>query len=192
MEVKINVPTNWDGITLRDYLRFQKDVEVYGDEEAGYAACLFHHFCKVPVDIMAQLDTDTYLSIKNDLVGFIGNTQLPLQKIINIKGKEYGFEPNLSKIAYGAYLDITKYDTFTIDDNWSKIMSILYRPIKKKRGALYEIQSYKGEINEELFLDIPMSVHFGALIFFFHLLTDLPLVIQNSLTKEKELLNNTK
>jgi hypothetical protein len=156
-------------------------------------ACVLHHFCKVPADILGQLDIDTYSNIKNDLIGFMGKTDLPLQRLIMIGGREYGFEPNLSKIAYGAYLDISKYDTFTIDENWSKIMSILYRPVVKKRGALYEIETYKGEINEEPFLKLGMDIHFGALSFFLHLLTDLPPVIQNSLMKEvEEQPNNTK
>lgn len=192
-EIKIEVPVNWAGINLKQYLGFQKDLKVYGEEDAGYMACVLHHFCKVPADILGQLDIDTYSNIKNDLIGFMGKTDLPLQRLIMIGGREYGFEPNLSKIAYGAYLDISKYDTFTIDENWSKIMSILYRPVVKKRGALYEIETYKGEINEEPFLKLGMDIHFGALSFFLHLLTDLPPVIQNSLMKEvEEQPNNTK
>jgi hypothetical protein len=192
-EIKIEVPVNWAGINLTQYLGFQKDLKIYGEEDAGYMACVLHHFCKVPADILGQLDIDTYSNIKNDLIGFMGKTDLPLQRLIMIGGREYGFEPNLSKIAYGAYLDISKYDTFTIDENWSKIMSILYRPVVKKRGALYEIETYKGEINEEPFLKLGMDIHFGALSFFLHLLTDLPPVIQNSLMKEvEEQPNNTK
>ena len=82
------------------------------------------------MEYIKSLDIDTFTSIKNDLVGFMGNVELPLQKTFQIDGVEYGFEPNLSKMAYGAYLDIMSYDTFQIDDNWSKVMSILYRPIK--------------------------------------------------------------
>jgi len=189
-EIKITVPTQWSGITLREYLAFQKGIEVYGEEESGYIACLLHHFCKVPVDILTQLDTDMYVDIKNDLVGFIGNTELPLQRIIKIDGVEYGFEPNLSKIAYGAYLDITKYDTLTIDENWAKIMSILYRPIKKKSGALYDIESYKGIENGELFQNVGMDVHFGTMHFFLTLLQGLQNYILNSLRMEKEQVPN--
>lgn len=190
-QISITVPTEWSGITLKDYLLFQKDLELYGEEEAGYVACLLHHFCKLPVDILAQLDTDVYLNIKNDLVGFIGNTKLPLQRIIKIGNKEYGFEPNLSKISYGAYLDITKYDTLTIDDNWAKVMSILYRPVVKKNGVMYEIEKYKGDIDEDTFLNLSMDVHFGALHFFLTLLEELQNAILNSLRTEKDLLPNT-
>jgi hypothetical protein len=184
MELKINVPTNWSAITLSDYLRFQKDVEVYGEEESGYVACLLHHFCKIDPAYIGQLPTDLYMNMKLDLVEFIGKTDLPLQRIITIDGKEYGFEPNLSKIAYGAYLDITKYDTISINDNWAKIMSILYRPIKSKSGALYTIEPYKGVYGYEKFLNVGMDVHFGALQFFFLLSEDLVKDILSSLKVE--------
>ena len=185
MEVKINVPTNWSGITLEKYLEFQRDVKVYGDEESGYVAALLHHFCGIGTNILPQLDTDIYIRIKTDLIGFIGDTSLPLQRFITVDGVEYGFEPNLSKIPYGAYLDITKYDTLTIDENWAKIMSILYRPVVKKAGALYEIEGYKGNIFDDKFLKVGMDVHFGAMHFFLTLLEVLPHAIQNSLKMEK-------
>jgi hypothetical protein len=107
------------------------------------------------------------------LEGFITNTEYPLQKIININGKEYGFEPNLSQMSYGAYVDISKFGQLTIDDNWPKIMSILYRPITDKKGDMYSIEAYKGEIDDKLFLQVPMDIQFGTLFFFVNLLTDL-------------------
>jgi hypothetical protein len=138
------------------------------------------------------LDTETFTNIKNDLVGFMGQTDFELQKFITINGVEYGFEPNLSKMAYGAYLDIAKYDTFTIDENWAKIMSILYRPVTSKTGTLYEIKTYDGYINEDRFLEVPMDVHYGALFFFVRLLTDLPSSIQKSLMDTAEIPHNIK
>jgi hypothetical protein len=127
------------------------------------------------------LDTETFIKIKKDLTGFMSNTDNELQRFIKIDGVEYGFEPNLSKMSYGSYLDITKHDTFTIDDNWAKIMSILYRPVKRKGMGTYEIEEYNGKDNEALFLDVSMDIHYGALFFFVRLLTDLPSVILKSM-----------
>lgn len=191
-EVKIVVPTQWSAITLKTYLELQKDLKVYGDNDEGYIACLMHHLCGFNAQYLHQLDTETFTKIKNDLVGFMSNTQSELQRIINIDGVEYGFEPNLSKMAYGAYLDITKYDTFTIDDNWAKIMSILYRPIVKKHGSIYEIKDYDGNIDETKFLEVPMDVQFGALFFFVRLLTGLPSVILKSMMDSEIIPHNIK
>lgn len=191
-EIKITVPTNWSAVTLRQYLAMQKDIKVYGEDENGYVACLMHHLCGFDVKYLKSLDTDTFTKIKTDLLGFIGDTELPLQREIKLDGKDYGFEPNLSKIAYGAYLDIAKYDTFTIDDNWANIMSILYRPIVKKAHGMYQIKDYDGNINGDKFLDTTMDIHFGALFFFVRLLMGLPSVILKSTMESAEIPHNIK
>jgi hypothetical protein len=191
-EIKITVPTQWSAIPLKKYLALQDDIKVYGENEEGYIACLMHHLCGFNVEYLAQLDTETFTHIKNDIVGFMGKTELPLQRFIRINGVEYGFEPNLSKMAYGAYLDIAKWDTFTINENWAKIMSILYRPVTSKVGSLYEIKPYDADGKEELFLEVGMDVHFGALFFFVRLLTDLPNYILKSLMEGAEIPHNIK
>jgi hypothetical protein len=191
-EIKIVVPTQWSAITLRKYLDLQKDLKVYGENEEGYTACLMHHLCDFNLEYLSQLDTETFTHIKNDLVGFMGKTDFPLQKFITINGIEYGFEPNLSKMAYGAYLDIAKYDTFTINEDWAKIMSILYRPVIGKSAGMYEIKTYDGYIDEHKFLDTGMDIHFGALFFFVRLLTDLPNYILKSLMDSEEIPHNIK
>lgn len=191
-EVKIVVPTQWSAITLKQYLELQRDLKVYGEQEEGYIACLMHHLCGFNAQYLHQLDTETFTNIKNDLVGFMNNTQAELKRIINIDGVEYGFEPNLSKMAYGAYLDITKYDTFTIDDNWASIMSILYRPVVRKQGSIYEIKDYDGKIDSEKFLSVNMEINFGALFFFVRLLTGLPSVILKSMMDSETVPHNIK
>ena len=104
-----------------------------------------------------------------------------------IDGVEYGFEPNLSQISYGAYADISKYDTITIDDNWAKIMSILYRPTTKHSKDLYNIETYEGKIDGSKWLEVGMDIHFGALFFFVNLSTDLQIYTLNSLMQTEEI-----
>ena len=191
-KLELTVPTKWSAVTLEKYLALQRDVKVYGEEQEGYVACLMHHLCGLSPEYLHQIDNETFTSIKNDLVGFMGTTELPLQRIIDIDGKKYGFEPNLSKMAYGAYLDITKYDTFTIDENWAKIMSILYRPISGKVGELYTTKAYTGMEPHEPFLQLGMDIHFGALFFFLHLSKELPNSILRSLTDSEVIPHNIK
>jgi hypothetical protein len=70
-------------------------------------------------------------------------------------------------MAYGAYVDLGKYETLQIDDKWAEVMSILYRPVTKQIGESYQIKAYDAVLDGEPFLDVPMHVHFGALSFFF-------------------------
>ena len=186
-EIKLVVPTDWSAIKLSKYLALRKDMESYSDNEEAIFACLLHHLCEFPVEYIEQMDIDTYIGIKKDVTKFFNKIDLPLHRFIKIDGVEYGFEPNLSNMAYGAYVDISKYETIGIDDKWAEIMSILYRPVTQKMGALYDIKTYNGNIDKELFMDVPMDVHFGALFFLINLQADLLKGIPKSLTESMEL-----
>lgn len=181
--IEIKVPNDWSAVTLKQYLALKKDMDAYAEEPEALMAAMFHHLCGFPVEFLQNLDLPTYNQIGGQLAKFMNQTELPLQRIIQIDGVEYGFEPNLSKMSYGAYVDIAKYDTITIDDKWADIMSILYRPVINKIGKQYDVQTYKGEIDGTKFLDISMDIHFGALFFFVHLLTDLRTSTLKSLTQ---------
>jgi hypothetical protein len=171
-ELTITVPTKWSAVSLEKYLKMRKDMETYKDNDEAIYAVLFYHLCNVDAPTINKLDIETYTAIQTDLSRFMQNTEYPLQQFITIEGKEYGFEPNLSQMAYGAYVDLGKYENLTIDDKWHEVMSILYRPVTKKIGLSYEIEKYNGVINSEQFLNVDMEVHFGALGFFTNLLQD--------------------
>ena len=181
-EIKIEVPTKWSAVTLRQYLALRKDLDTYAGEEDAITACLFHHLCKFPLEYIQQLNIDTYIAIKGDLINFFNNIDLPLQKFITIDGQEYGFEPDLSRMAYGAYVDISKYETFEINEKWAEIMSILYRPMIQTTGKLYDVKAYDGTIDGDKFMDVTMDIHFGTLFFLKTLLKDLLKDTQKSLT----------
>jgi hypothetical protein len=182
--VTIEVPKNWAAVTLKQYIDLKKDMDAYAGEHEAVLACMFHHLCKFPVEYIQGLDMNTYSAIVNDMTSFLADVELPLQKFITIDGVEYGFEPNLSQMSYGAYVDISKYESIEINDKWADIMSILYRPVTKKVGKLYDIEPYKAKIDGSKFLDVTMDVHFGAIFFFKTLLKDLLSFIPKSLTKE--------
>ena len=172
-EITLTIPTDWSSVSLKKYLTLQKDMKNYGDDEEAQTALMLSHLCGLNAEYINSLSIEDYNSVRLALEGFVSNTEYPLQKIIMVNGKEYGFEPNLSAISYGAYVDISKFGELTIDDNWPKIMSILYRPITEKKGDMYSIEAYKGEIDDKLFLEVSMDVQFGTLFFFVNLLTDL-------------------
>lgn len=184
IDLEIKVPKDWSAVPLRKYLKLMEDMEVYKDTEEAIEAALFYHLCNVPPNYLSKLDISIYTDIRNELYKLISDTESPLKRKITINGKKYGFEPNLSEMEYGAYLDLMKFKEVKIDENWAEMMSILYRPIKSEVGALYEIETYNGKIDKELFLDVPMNIHFGAMFFFLNTYLDLLNDIQNSMKEE--------
>lgn len=184
-EIKIEVPTGWEDVTLEEYLQLQDIIKNYQDDSAAVQAGMLEVLCKLPATQASSLSTADYKELVEQLEGFLGNTENKLQPFITIDGIEYGFEPNLSKMSYGAYLDIAKYETFTIDKNWANVMSILYRPVIKKDKHFYAIQPYTGKTDPGLFNKKGMDIHFGALFFFVNLSMDLWKDIQKS-SKQQE------
>ena len=183
-EIELKVPTSYADITLKKWLAMSKDLANYKDEEEAVTALMFMHLCGLDLQYTQKLSVDSYNTLKAELISFMNNTDLPLQRFVTIDGIEYGFEPNLSEMAYGAYSDITTFKNLTIDDNWSKIMSILYRPVTNKRNkGMYSIKTYDGKMEHEKFLGVTMDVHFGALFFFVHLSMDLLNFTLNSMTQ---------
>mgnify|MGYP000465826998 CR=1 FL=1 len=68
------------------------------------------------------------------------------QPIITVKGKEYGFIPNLNEITVGEQADI---DTLISDwQKMDKVMAIIYRPITYKKSGKYLIKEYQEEIKK--------------------------------------------
>jgi hypothetical protein len=172
-QMTLTIPTDWAGISLKKYLNLQRDLANYSDNEEAMTALMFSHLCGLDAEYVQSLSVEDFNEIKGMLEGFIHSTDLPLQKIIKIGDVEYGFEPNLSQISYGAYADISKFGELTINDNWAKIMSILYRPIANKKGDTYSIKPYEGIGDDKVWLNVSMDIHFGALFFFVHTLMDL-------------------
>jgi len=190
-QLTLEIPTSWKDVTLKQYLALQADLEAYSDDAEAQTALTLHHLCGLDVEYIRRLSAESYATIKSKLNQFTSPEGIELTQFVTIDGVEYGFEPNLSKMSYGAYADITQYDTIQIDKNWGKIMSILYRPVEKKQYGKYLIKPYDGEIDETKWLDVNMEVHWGSLFFFVHLQMDLLKGILSSL-KETELPPNIK
>jgi len=157
-EIKITVPTDYSAVSLKKYLTIQKDLDDYKDDEQAQDAFLLFNLCGITPKIARSLDNDTVTSIKKDLY-----------KLLN--KQDY----NLAEMAYGAYLDLSKAETLSIDKDWGKVCSILYRKVIKKQGALYEIEPYNSKtiVDEKKWLDVNMDFHFGCFFFFTRIYKDL-------------------
>ena len=188
-EIELKVPTSYADISLKKWLDLQKEIKNYEGNDEAIGALLLFHLCGLDPIYLKGIAVEHYNQIKTELGNFLQNVELPLQRFITIDGVEYGFEPNLSKMAYGAYADISKYDTIVIDDNWAKIMNILYRPVTKKKGEMYSIETYTGKQDYEKFLEVSMDVHFGALFFLLNLQSNLLNSILKSSMEEEALLS---
>jgi len=191
--IQITMPETWADITLKQYLALQYDLEAYKDDEEAIMSFMMIHLCGLSVEDISGLSRTSYNQLKESILSFVNNTQHELARYITIAGIEYGFEPNLANMSYGAYCDMTRYDTIAIDKNWPKIMNILYRPVDKKgMGETYSIEKYITNTNWDKWLDVSMDKHFGCFFLFVNISMDLLNATLNSLTTTTAVPHNLK
>lgn len=172
-QLQIEMPGGWEDVSLEKFLLMNKDMEAYLDDTEAQIAFVIHHLTGLDLSNLKNLSIESFNKIKQNIDELFSRQENDLVRFVTINGIEYGFEPNLSQMAYGAYVDITKFNDIQIDNNWAKIMNILYRPITKKQGENYAIQPYTGNQDYEKWLSVGMNVHFGALFFLLNLCKDL-------------------
>ena len=190
--IEVTVPTSWSAVPFKKYLSLQRDLEDNKGDELAQEHFLFYHLTGMTPDILSGLDTNTYTQIKSDLWGFLGQADFELKRIIEVEGIKYGFEPNLAKMAYGAYLDLSSYKDLQLNEDWKDIMTILYRPLTTKVGELYEIEKYSGfkawEVDK--WDEVGMDIHFGCFFLFRNILKDLQVDTLKSLKNQVGTLAN--
>lgn len=193
-QIEITVPNDFSAITLKQYVQLQKDLDNNEGDTEAQDAFLVYNLTGMTPEMVKELDSETISNIRKDLTKLLSKTDYPLQRHIKIGDVEYGFEPNLSTMPYGAYLDISKFQNIQLNEDWPTILSILYRPVKKRKGALYEIQKYNGvePWDEDKWWDVGMDFHFGCFFFFIRLYKDLVKGTLNSLKNQMEISPNIK
>jgi len=150
-------------------------------------------FCGITHEQVMSLEAVAIDGIVNHLVNLLDFPDtMPLERkftmVVEGEEIEFGFEPNLDKLAFGAFIDLNKY----IDDidKMNNAMAVLYRPIKKKWKDTYSIRNYKGsEIYATILKDMPTPVAISSRVFFYRLGKKLPMfTVDCLLSKAKEAL----
>ena len=104
---------------------------------------------------------------------------------------EFGFEPSLDKISYGAFKDAENYMKDVKDLH--RLMAVLYRPVIKdiSNKYHYRIAEYEGSDNfSEVMKDAPVNVALGMQVFFYRLGTKLSKYTMDSLMEQAKLTTN--
>ena len=190
---EITIPTSWSEIelkTFRAYTMYKaQNKEVTALEEKMFCVELF---CNLTAEEVRSLNIQDLNNVYGDLIKILDdkNAEIKFQQTFKFKGKEYGFVPNLSKLSTGEWVD---YEGLMNQggywENAHKIMSILFRPVTKRKGKKYSIEDYNDEhINEhsEDFLSLTMDRVIGAQSFFFRLGIDLLETLRTYTIAEKE------
>ncbi len=133
----------------------------------------------VKIEDLKSYDID----LMTDAIRGVLEQEAKFENRFKLGDTEYGFIPNFDNITFGELVDL---DEFTEREDYHKLMSILFRPIKKKQsGGRYKIEKYidVGDLSE-----MPLGVALGAVGFFLTLGAQLVNDTLNSLTEEERVI----
>lgn len=175
MKQKITIPETLNDLTLDQYLRFLKVVDGNTDE-LFIRKKMVQIFCDVPLIYVEHIKQIDFGQITQQIISVLNETP-DLTPRFNLNNVEYGFIPDLDKdMSLAEFVDL---DNLT--GNWDELvqfMSILYRPITKKKGNKYRIEPYKAKKFED-FKDMPLGIAIGSQLFFWRLGTQLLQLMTN-------------
>ena len=181
MEVQINVPSTLNEIPLKHYQDFL-NVQKNSSDEEFVAQKMVEIFCGIRLIEVAKIK----LTSLNELIAHFTTlfSQVPkFQPTFKIGDIEFGFIPELEEISFGEYVDLDSH--LQSWDNFHKAMSVLYRPIKTRKGDKYDIKDYDPSVDmQELMKFAPLDVCIAASVFFWTLESDLLQATLNYLEKE--------
>ena len=168
--MRITIPTLLNEITLNQYLRFSKTLQDNPDDETFVAIQMVSIFCNLNIEQVMQIPVYDFEEIIQQLSEVL--KQKPtLVRQFKLNGVKYGFVPNFDEESIGTFSYI---DTLIgNEDNWTKLMSAMYRPITKSFGNMYEIEKFQGDKFAEEFANIKMDCVIGSLVFFWTLRIEL-------------------
>jgi len=183
--MRITIPTQLSEITLNQYLRFSKTLQDNPDDETFVAIQMVSIFCKLNIEQVMQIPVYDFEEIIQQLSEVL--KQKPtLVRQFKLNGVKYGFVPNFDEESIGTFSYI---DTLIgNEDNWTKLMSAMYRPITKSFGNMYEIEKFQGDKFAEEFANIKMDCVIGSLVFFWSLKIEL---LNNILDYSTKILTTT-
>jgi hypothetical protein len=188
MEVQINVPSTLNEIPLKHYQDFL-NVQKNSSDEEFVAQKMVEIFCGIRLIEVAKIK----LTSLNELIAHFTTlfSQVPkFQPTFKIGDIEFGFIPELEEISFGEYVDLDSH--LQSWDNFHKAMSVLYRPIKTRKGDKYDIKDYDPNIDmQELMKFAPLDICIAASVFFWTLESDLLQAtlnyLETEIAKEKNL-----
>ena len=130
---------SWNDVTLDKWIKLISNKEKTNSQEA---LDLISTLSDMPKQLIKELSINDISLIMNKIAALQNKAESKLKSIIKVNDIEYGFHPNLEEITLGEYADLETYLKDGIQNNLTKIMAVLYRPITEKDGNNYSIEAY--------------------------------------------------
>jgi len=137
--MRVVIPTDLKEITLSQFRRYQKVAQDNPEDETYVCIQMVAIFCNLEVADVMKIPALEFADIVKTIALTLDQSPL-LTRTFKLNGVNYGFIPNIEKISLGEHATI---DTCLGKDELTELMlSVMYRPIKRKAAEYYEIEPY--------------------------------------------------
>ena len=147
-DIELLTPTSLYDLNIASSMVFMKSMKIENLDPMDKVMQIIANINNLPIDDVRALPMDVIDENGTLLLNLFqsDDREYTLDDVrhISIEGNDYALEPNFGKIETGAYIDITNL-LEDIDNNLHKVMAILYRPIKERKGSLYNLTPYSTE-----------------------------------------------
>ena len=179
--------SKWSDVTLEKWLKL---IDLETDSKTKEAEETIAAISDIPKQLIKELSIKDVAVIMSRAAELQQEQDSSLKRIIEINGVEYGFHPDLDSITLGEYADIETFIKNDIEGHLPELMAVLYRPIIEKKGSIYTIEAYDGDIRmrtEEMKQMSAEQVQ-SALVFFWLLGKELSMILPSySMEQLKEM-----
>lgn len=179
--MEIIIPENISEITLGQFIKYDELLQRNLDEQ-NFNRRKINLFTGIPFKDTAYLRKVDYDRLLYKIDTAL-NTDAEFKDRFTMHGMEFGFIPDFDKITIGEFADLTQHGQDA--GSLHRLMAVLFRPIVKTIGQTYTIMPYNGtEAYADMMKDMPLNCVNGALVFFYHLASELQIATQRFLTEE--------
>tara|TARA_R110000803_G_scaffold108539_1_gene176852 strand:+ start:6632 stop:7282 length:651 start_codon:yes stop_codon:yes gene_type:complete len=188
--MKVTLPDDFSEITVGQYMKLWAMYEKENDAYNAQRRC---------IELLAGLEPNALQDATWDSIERASATlnwlmedpdpftrKMPLVRRFELKGQQYGFIPDLSKLTVGEYADLETMCSGGVFKSLEKLCAILFREVIDEKLDKYEIANYRiSKERKEAMLDLPMNIAIGAVVFFCNTAKELISTTQHYLEKEK-------
>ena len=168
------VPEGYQDVSVRQY---KKMLELFDKKlpEKELSLLIVSALCDISKEDLENADWEGVNKVMN-MVSWITQEpdtspkKNPLIREFTLKGVEYGFIPNWTKLTLGEFADLETYTGLGAYDKLESILSVLYRPIIKRSVDSYTIEPYNpNHEKQQTMLECKMDVAVSAMVFFYRI-----------------------
>ena len=187
--MKITLPDNYSEITVGQYMELWEMYESVQDAHESQRRCI-ELLSGLEAHSLQEATWDSLQEASEALSWLVKDPdpftlKMPLIRRFELKGQQYGFIPDMSKLTVGEYADLETLCRGGVFGVLNKLCAILFRQVSKEKMDKYSIIAYApSEERKEVMKDLPMNIAVAAVVFFCN--TGKELILTTELFLEKQ------